>query len=431
MTQLQKCIHMCASIGEIPTSYLESMTYEEQLLWLCNFLENTVIPAVNENNEKALEVLNYFKNLNVQNEINEKLNEMVDDGTLERIINEEIFTELNNEIDEVNNKVNNLILDKMVTFGDSWSMENNPYVTDQNYMWHKIIANRLNLELHNYGQNGAHVYTDFTNDLSAQITNATNDNTYNHNEVKYVFCLIGTNDYNSGTNDEFNGGLSSPFITKYTQQVTRIKSLFPKAIIYLVGINTPYNLYSSTNVTLYNQLDVRDQIRYVSSVSNVNFINIVPALMGLGASSHFGYSQGHANEIIYAHPNNAGNQILASYIMDSMSGTPANVFPVYPTYNRVLQNSNDKITFTTNYIGQNKYCMEMKLELDAGSSLRTVVFNDYFVNYRPGYYALLSLVNGVYENYGIIRLEKNKITVYVKPNVGSRVTCFFYTDVDL
>lgn len=36
------------TIGEIPTSYLVSLTYEEQLLWLSNYLEKTIIPTFNE-----------------------------------------------------------------------------------------------------------------------------------------------------------------------------------------------------------------------------------------------------------------------------------------------------------------------------------------------------------------------------------------------
>ena len=87
----------CCSIGMIPTSYKISLTYEEQLLWLCDFLENTVIPTVN-NNGQAVEELqnlfvtltnyinNYFDNLDVQEEINNKLDEMVEDGTLPEII---------------------------------------------------------------------------------------------------------------------------------------------------------------------------------------------------------------------------------------------------------------------------------------------------------------------------------------------------------
>lgn len=107
----------CCSIGYIPTSYKVGMTYEEQLWWLCDFLENTVIPTVN-NNGQAVEELqnlyvelkqyvdNYFENLDIQTEINNKLDEMATDGTLENIINQEIFQELNEKIDNTNKVIN-------------------------------------------------------------------------------------------------------------------------------------------------------------------------------------------------------------------------------------------------------------------------------------------------------------------------------------
>lgn len=87
------------TIGELPSSYLMSMTYEEQLIWLCNYLSQTVIPALN-NNGLAVEELqakyvelksyvdDYFENLDVQEEVNNKLDEMVEDGTLEQLIAE-------------------------------------------------------------------------------------------------------------------------------------------------------------------------------------------------------------------------------------------------------------------------------------------------------------------------------------------------------
>lgn len=85
------------TIGELPSSYLFSMTYEEQLIWLCNYLAQTVIPTVNNNGEAVEElqnlyielkeyVDNYFENLDVQEEINNKLDEMVEQGTLQEII---------------------------------------------------------------------------------------------------------------------------------------------------------------------------------------------------------------------------------------------------------------------------------------------------------------------------------------------------------
>ena len=34
------------SLGALPTSYLESMSYAELLMWFCNYLQETVIPTV-------------------------------------------------------------------------------------------------------------------------------------------------------------------------------------------------------------------------------------------------------------------------------------------------------------------------------------------------------------------------------------------------
>lgn len=87
---LPRFIHHCMTIGEIPASYKISMTYEEQLLWFCKFLEEQVIPVVNNNSEVVQElktyVETYFDNLDVQDEINNKLEEMAESGQLTDII---------------------------------------------------------------------------------------------------------------------------------------------------------------------------------------------------------------------------------------------------------------------------------------------------------------------------------------------------------
>ena len=85
------------NLGIIPTSYKDSMSYYETLAWLCKYLEETVIPTVNQNGEAVQElqalfiqlnnyVTHYFDNLDVQEEINNKLDDMVDQGTLQEII---------------------------------------------------------------------------------------------------------------------------------------------------------------------------------------------------------------------------------------------------------------------------------------------------------------------------------------------------------
>lgn len=87
------------NLGIIPTSYKDSMSYYETLAWLCKYLEETVIPTVNQNGEAVQDlqglyiqlnnyVTHYFDNLDVQEEINNKLDEMVENGTFQEIIGE-------------------------------------------------------------------------------------------------------------------------------------------------------------------------------------------------------------------------------------------------------------------------------------------------------------------------------------------------------
>ena len=87
----------CMSIGAVPSSYIQGLTIEEQLLWFCSYIEKEVIPAVNNNAEAVTELQNlyvqlkqyvddYFENLDVQEEINNKLDDMAESGELAEII---------------------------------------------------------------------------------------------------------------------------------------------------------------------------------------------------------------------------------------------------------------------------------------------------------------------------------------------------------
>ena len=114
----------CYTIGMIPTSYKVSLTYEEQIIAIGHYLEESVIPALNNNAEAVAElqnlfielknyVDNYFENLDVQNEINNKLDEMAASGQLSEIIAQ--YTKLN--CINVYNTVNDLKEAKNLTIG--------------------------------------------------------------------------------------------------------------------------------------------------------------------------------------------------------------------------------------------------------------------------------------------------------------------------
>lgn len=96
---LKDFTRFCMSIAQVPSSYLSGLTMEEQLLWLCSYLTNEVIPAVNNNGEAVEElqelyrllkdyVDNYFDNLDIQEEVNTKLEEMAQSGELAELISQ-------------------------------------------------------------------------------------------------------------------------------------------------------------------------------------------------------------------------------------------------------------------------------------------------------------------------------------------------------
>lgn len=108
------------TIGSLPSSYQEAMSYQEMLLWLCDFIENKVIPAF-DNNANAIKELqnlyvelksyvdNYFNNLDVQKEIDNKLDKMATDGTFYNLINNLLFNDLNNKVLINSNNINNIL----------------------------------------------------------------------------------------------------------------------------------------------------------------------------------------------------------------------------------------------------------------------------------------------------------------------------------
>ena len=87
----------------IPLAFDESMSYYETLCGVLDLLKTTT-GVVNNNAELLAElesyVKNYFDNLDVQDEINNKLDEMATNGQLQPLIND-IFRELNTKINRL------------------------------------------------------------------------------------------------------------------------------------------------------------------------------------------------------------------------------------------------------------------------------------------------------------------------------------------
>ena len=76
-----------------------------QLFCKLGEMYNKEIDAINTLGIQVEGITDWFDNLDVQEEVNKKLDEMAEDGTLAEIINQEIFTELDNRVTTLEDNV--------------------------------------------------------------------------------------------------------------------------------------------------------------------------------------------------------------------------------------------------------------------------------------------------------------------------------------
>lgn len=94
----------------LPTAFDDSLTITEKLNNVIHYLHE-YSNLTEEMLIKWNEVYDWIMNKGLDNAIGDRLNEWLKDGTFDRIINEEIFGELNNKIDNTINEVNKLFSD--------------------------------------------------------------------------------------------------------------------------------------------------------------------------------------------------------------------------------------------------------------------------------------------------------------------------------
>lgn len=235
----------------IPLAFDESMSYYETLLGLLHYLKNSVIPALNNNADAIIEVQNlmtqlqnyvnnYFNNLDVQDEINNKLDAMVEDGTLENIINQKIFGEIKNYIKE-----DNLLKNKpTICIGDSYLVGGSSNGTN----WGDLYKSKVGLTNNNYykfASNGAGFSaTGSGGKTFLQVLQENIDNITNKEEIKQIIVGSGINDAQyEKTFAEITQAIESFCNYCYSQ--------FPNAKVYLMACGYAIGLPFTVSNTRY------------------------------------------------------------------------------------------------------------------------------------------------------------------------------------
>lgn len=262
--------NFCYSIGMIPTSYKLSLSYEEQLMWLCDFLENTVIPTVNNNGNAVTElqnlyvqlknyVDNYLDNLPIQEEVNNKLDEMVADGTLSSILNQELLGQINTNIKNLQDLST---FENTIFVGDSYAVGHTSSIAG----WAGRLKNLLGLQSNVncwYAMLGGSGFIGLPNVSNFQtLLHDSLEYVPNHNNIKRIVVCGGYND-NSYPQEQLG--------TAITNFINYAKTVYPNAKIYL-GMVARCTLKNSTGNTVRHNLGNTVLFRYSqTSLSNGAF----------------------------------------------------------------------------------------------------------------------------------------------------------------
>lgn len=342
----------CYTIGMLPSSYKLSLTYEEQLIAIGKYLEETVIPALNNNAEAVVQIQelfvdlknyvdNYFDNLDVQNEIDTKLDSMIHDGTFDTIINQRLFSEINQKIDENDLKItdNDLKITDLeninnfkdnqstIVIGDSYAIGITSGGTISG--WPVKLKKLLNLNDNEFfvGAEGGSGFIAKGNLNHTFLNLLQNLNIPDKTLVKRIIVCGGYNDWNLV--DDL-GTLNS----KISEFITYAKNNFQNSKVYL-GMISNSSAFTSEGANI--RIALKNQVLrsyqncvvygglYLNGIQNVlNFYDFMSA------------------DTI--HPNQTGYDYLGAYIFNSLINGYADC--VMETSNNQLVNSDIS---TTNY----------------------------------------------------------------------------------
>lgn len=144
-------------------------------------------------------VNNYFDNLDVQDEIDNKLNEMASDGTLEKIINEELFTTLNSKYlhSLVTYKtINNMIEDETLENGQTVYVKGKLAEGDGFSAYYNIVNQGIENQEYTIKLNN-NLYAVLQNELEENYYNEITYNKERYNNTDCYYINIPLNDKNN------------------------------------------------------------------------------------------------------------------------------------------------------------------------------------------------------------------------------------------
>lgn len=334
----------------------DSLTTYKMLCKIVGYLQDEIIPNVDNIGNSQNEVIekfnelknfvdNYFDNLDVQEEINNKLDEMATDGTLENIINQEIFGTINQKISTLETNVGTLQDDmdtaennisklqninlsqfdkngKTIFIGDSYATYSPDGNITKDYVTQITEILGLNNPYNFHRGGSGFVGGAYSNGQGGTFLKLIQDNINNitdKNEIKNIVVLGGYNDFDDLSND-IPTGIKNFCDYCHTQ--------FPNATIFIgmIAYNTlPEN---STNRSQANAVT-----KIYSDNAIINHAIYLNNSQFILRCTDFMSSDG-------LHPNQKGHNQIAKYISQCLLTGNCTVIYQYlyaPEYETCIQ----------------------------------------------------------------------------------------------
>lgn len=313
----------------LPLVYDDSLTYQELLYKLIAKI-NEVVESQNQTNENFDELYalfiqlkeyvdNYFKNLDVQEEINNKLDEMAKDGTLDKIINEQIFGELNDRIDKLEKSGGVVVsVKKWGAVGDGVTDDTTAFIT----CFNEITENNILYIPHGiYVINGTHEFLLKCPIIGDNATFILVDSYFRYNE-----------------NCDING-ITFNYFGKTT--AISFKTTTPAKKIAIKNCNF---IYSSQNATNRNAV----AIRVLTEISEIENIEIVGYESGIIYSNVVGLDSKY-NTINNIFGKNIETLVDVEGYTNAATATGS--LKNFDISNIVLENTDKELAGITNTVG--------------------------------------------------------------------------------
>ena len=386
----------------------DAITNYQLLCKVVEYLNNT-ITAVNADTAQVSKLTdafndlkdyidNYFNKLDVQSEINKKLDLMATDGTLYKIINQQIFGEINNKIAQL--QADNI--KHVVVIGDSFS--DNTYMTEtfNTKSWVSLM-NIKNVVFHNYAEGGS----GFTNTgirgktFVKQLEQAIKD----LSTIDYIIVEGGYNDKNCSS--WVNSNTLNDIVTASDKFRSVYNTITNKPPMIVAGCN------AGKELTIYEITYTREMGRYWIT-RGFPFIKIDRLLQ-------WNNSLVQSDNV---HPSAYGENLYKSFFSNILFGGNCVVEHTRTNLNTILGSDfNLELEFTSN----GSYHVYGSVAVDNLEKGNTVVITTNFPT-RFSDNKLIANIVGTLGYLGRIEIERNKISYYLLKNTaGNGLVDFYYS----